>query len=142
MFNLEDCVAFITNSFSKKLTLSFESRLEYYNITKTQWMALYFVKNNHMITQRQLSDKLFLKEPTVARLLNQMELSGWLLRKQSEADKRIKLLSLTDAGKKLEAEILELAKMFIDDLTKNIPEKDLETYNLVVKKMLNNIETS
>ena len=92
-----------------------------------------------MITQRELSDKLSLKEPTVARLLDKMEYWGWLVRISSEQDKRKKLLRLTQQGKKIEAEISIVGEQFRDDLIKGISNKDLAIYDSVLNRMLKNI---
>ena len=80
MFNLDDCIACITSRSAKKLADCFEKRLNYYNITRTQWIALYYISVNKMITQKQLADKMSLKEPTVVRLLDKMETLGWVIR--------------------------------------------------------------
>lgn len=139
MFELDNCIAFITNTVSKKIAEAFEKKLTDYKITRTQWIALYFINKNKMITQRELSDKLSLKEPTVARLLDKMEYWGWLVRISSEQDKRKKLLRLTQQGKKIEAEISIVAEQFRDDLVKGISNKDLAIYDSVLNRMLENI---
>ncbi len=139
MFELDNCIAFITNTVSKKIAEAFEKKLTDYKITRTQWIALYFINKNKMITQRELSDKLSLKEPTVARLLDKMEYWGWLVRISSEQDKRKKLLRLTQQGKKIEAEISIVAEQFRDDLIKGISNKDLAIYDSVLNRMLKNI---
>lgn len=140
IFNLDDCIAFITSRSAKKLAECFEKRLNYYNITRTQWIALYYIRMNHTITQKQLADKMALKEPTVVRLLDKMEALGWVKRINSENDKRIKLLSLTDEGQKIEAEMLAVAENFRNDVICNISPKALDTYKKVLDQMLSNIE--
>lgn len=140
MFNLDDCIASITSRSAKKLADCFEKRLNYYNITRTQWIALYYISINNMITQKQLADKMYLKEPTVVRMLDKMELIGWVIRVNSEDDKRIKLLSLTDKGQKIETEMLDIAEKFRNDVISDISPEELESYKLVLNKMLSNIE--
>ena len=93
-----------------------------------------------MITQRQLADKMSLREPTVVRLLDKMEGLGWIIRLNSEDDKRIKLLILTDEGQKIETEMLNVAEKFRNDVIKDIPPEELDTYNSVLNKMLSNIK--
>lgn len=140
MFNLDDCIACITSRSAKSLAECFEKRLNYYNITRTQWIALYYVNINKMITQKQLADKMSLKEPTVVRLLDKLEALGWITRISSEDDKRIKILKLTESGKKIEKEMLDVAVKFRNDVICDIPPEDLDIYNSVLRKMLNNIE--
>ncbi|MFZ2537787.1 MAG: MarR family transcriptional regulator [Oscillospiraceae bacterium] len=140
MFNLDDCIACITSRSAKLLAECFEKRLNYYNITRTQWIALYYVSINKMITQTQLADKMSLKEPTVVRLLDKIQALGWITRISSESDKRIKILKLTEKGKKIETEMLDVAVKFRNDVICDISPEELDVYNSVLSKMLVNIE--
>jgi len=101
---------------------------------------LYYISVNKMITQKQLADKMSLKEPTVVRMLDKMETLGWVIRINSENDKRIKLLSLTDKGQKIETEMLDVAEKFRNNVISDISPEELANYNSVLNKMLSNIE--
>lgn len=81
-----------------------------------------------------------LKEPTVVRLLDKLEALDWIFRVNSEADKRIKLLELTDQGLKIETEMLDVAEKFRNDVISGISLEELENYKSVLDKMLYNIE--
>lgn len=140
MFNLDDCIACITSRSAKILAECFEKRLNKYNITRTQWIALYYVNVNKMITQKQLADKMSLKEPSVVRLLDKMERLGWITRTSSENDKRTKTLELTESGKKIEREMLVIAETFRNDVIQDISADDIDVYNSVLRKMLSNIK--
>ncbi len=140
MFNLDDCIAFVTCKGAKDLADSLEKRLNHYNITRSQWIALYYIKNNNMITQRQLADKMSLKEPSVVRLLDKMELYGWVNRISSSDDKRMKFLILTDSGKEIETAMLDVAEKFKSDVLNGISLEDLDVFKATLNKMLINIE--
>lgn len=140
MFNLDDCIAFVTCKGAKDLADSLEKRLNHYNITRSQWIALYYIKNNNMITQKQLADKMSLKEPSVVRLLDKMELYGWVNRISSNDDKRMKFLVLTDNGKEIETAMLDVAEKFKSDVLYGISLKDLDVFKATLNKMLINIE--
>lgn len=140
MFNLDDCIAFITCKSAKDLADCLEKRLNYYNITRTQWIALYYIRNNNVITQKQLADKMSLKEPSVVRLLDKMETLGWVNRINGESDKRIKFLNLTDRGQKIETDMLDVAEKFKVDVLNGISVEELDNFKSTLSKMLNNIE--
>lgn len=140
MFNLDDCIAFVTCKGAKDLADCLEKRLNHYNITRSQWIALYYIKNNNMITQKQLADKMSLKEPSVVRLLDKMELYGWVNRISSNDDKRMKFLALTDSGKEIETAMLDVAEKFKSDVLYGISLKDLDVFKSTLNKMLINIE--
>lgn len=140
MFNLDDCIAFVTCKGAKDLADCLEKRLNHYNITRSQWIALYYIKNNNMITQKQLADKMSLKEPSVVRLLDKMELYGWVNRISSNDDKRMKFLVLTDSGKEIETAMLDVAEKFKSDVLNGISSEDLDVFKATLNKMLINIE--
>ncbi|HHV09619.1 MAG TPA: MarR family transcriptional regulator [Clostridiales bacterium] len=141
MFNLDDCIAFITCKSAKDLADCLEKRLNHYNITRSQWIALYYIRNNNMITQKQLADKMSLKEPSVVRLLDKMEVLGWVNRISSTDDKRIKFLALTESGQKIEAAMLDVAEKFKSDVLNGISHEYLDKFKLTLSKMLSNIES-
>ncbi|WP_300384276.1 MarR family transcriptional regulator [Clostridium sp.] len=140
MFNLDDCIACITSKSAKLLADSLEKRLNYYNITRTQWIALYYVSINEMITQKKLSDKMSIKEPTVVRLIDKMESLDWITRISNENDKRVKCLELTEKGNKIETEMLDIVENFKNDVIKDISLEELDNYKSVLNKMLKNIK--
>ncbi|WP_349947813.1 MarR family transcriptional regulator [Lacrimispora sp. BS-2] len=140
MFNLDDCIAFVTCKGAKDLADSLEKRLNNFNITRSQWIALYYIKNNNMITQKQLADKMSLKEPSVVRLIDKMERYGWVNRISSNDDKRMKFLILTDSGKEIETAMLDVAEKFKSDVLNGISFEDLDVFKSTLNKMLENIE--
>lgn len=140
MFNLDDCIAFVTCKGAKDLADTLEKRLNNFNITRSQWIALYYIENNNMITQKQLADKMSLKEPSVVRLLDKMELYGWVNRISSNDDKRMKFLMLTDSGREIETAMLDVAEKFKSDVLNDISHEDLDVFKSTLNKMLINIE--
>jgi DNA-binding MarR family transcriptional regulator len=93
-----------------------------------------------MITQRQLADKMSLKEPSVVRLIDKMERYGWVNRISSNDDKRMKFLILTDSGKEIETAMLDVAEKFKSDVLNGISFEDLDVFKSTLNKMLENIE--
>jgi DNA-binding MarR family transcriptional regulator len=139
MFNLDDCIAFITCKGAKDLADCLEKRLGYYNITRSQWIALYYISNNSVITQKQLANKMSLKEPSVVRLLDKLETMGWVSRSHGEEDKRIRFLSLTETGQKIQMDRLDVVEKFKADVLKGILPEELDTFESTLSKMLANI---
>ena len=61
MFNLDDCIGFVTLRSGKVLSDTLEKDLAPFNITRAQWIAMYYIYNGDNITQRELADKSFFK---------------------------------------------------------------------------------
>ena len=91
MFNLEDCIAFITNKYNKEITELFNQRLQEHNITRVQWIALFYIGNNEGITQRDLAQILDSNESSIVRLIDRMEKENIVKREKDPTDRRVRI---------------------------------------------------
>lgn len=137
-FNLNECVSFITSSKSKKLSEIFAKWLQPHNITRIQWVALYYIDKKGQISQRELSNLMSINDSSGMRLIERLERDGLVIRKRSESDRRIICLSLSKSGKEIITNLLPLGVEFSDLLIRDIPKEDLKIFHNVMDKMLEN----
>ncbi|WP_300562298.1 MarR family transcriptional regulator [Companilactobacillus sp.] len=138
MFKIEDYLAFITNQSGKLFSEALERDLRPYGVTRSQWIALYFIHETPLITQRQLAERMAIKEPSVVRLIQKMESDNYLIRVPDESDKRNKQLKLTDKGNKTCLTLLPVAEAFKDNTIRGISQEDLSTVMRVLNQMVDN----
>ncbi|MGD1818771.1 MAG: MarR family winged helix-turn-helix transcriptional regulator, partial [Pleomorphochaeta sp.] len=112
MFNLDDCFALITSRSGKVFAKTLDEQLSSHGIPRAQWIAMYYIHISDDITQKGLADKMAIREPTVARMLQKMEFDGLLYRSGNDNDKRIKCLKLTDKGTKEFLKLLPIVENF------------------------------
>ncbi|MBK5242245.1 MAG: MarR family transcriptional regulator [Clostridium sp.] len=134
----DDCVALITSRSAKIFAEALEKVLKPYNVTRTQWIAMYYIYNSDCITQRQLADKMSIKEPTVVRLLQKMEYDSFLCRTGCTKDKRVKYLKLTQNGVKACVDLMPIVEKFKNDAVVGIDEDILQIFKKVLNKMTEN----
>lgn len=139
MFNLTDCIGFITNTASKKIVDAFNERLRDNNITRVKWIALFFIGEEKNISQKELAQKMNANESSIARLLERMERDDLCVRDRDTADRRIIRVNLTSKGTQLRAELLPLGQSFHEDATDGIPVGNLEIFKNVLEKMVANV---
>lgn len=142
MFNLEDCIAFMTNKYNKEITELFNQRLQEHNITRVQWIALFYIGNNEGITQRDLAQILDSNESSIVRLIDRMEKENIVKREKDPTDRRVTKLFLTEEGMKKRDEILPIGEKFSKDCIKGISEEDLGVFKDVLNKMVKNLNKS
>lgn len=140
MFNLDDCLAFITSQSAKIFAESMEQKFRPYNITRTQWIAMYYIATSESITQRELADKMAVKGPTVVRLLQKLEQDGLLVRSGIDTDKRVKQLVLTEKGTRLYRSLLPVAEKFKNDTIAGISEENLQILKDALDTMVKNAQ--
>lgn len=107
--------------------------------TRVQWIALYYLGKGNFISQKELSEKMNIKESSVARLIDRMERDGFVVRMKNEADKRITNLSLTSKGKEYRNKLLPEGEKFQQILSEGISSKEMKIFKKVLAKMVYNV---
>ena len=139
MFNIDDCIGFITNKGAKKLADEFNKRVQEYGMTRVQWIALFYIGKSDGIFQKELSDLMNVKESSMVRLIDRMEKEDLVIRKKQANDRRVTSIFLTPKGKELREKVLPLGQEFQDDATKEISSEELDNFKRVLEKMIKNI---
>ncbi|MBP1888698.1 DNA-binding MarR family transcriptional regulator [Clostridium moniliforme] len=139
MFNIDDCIGFITNKGAKKLSDEFNKRVQQYGMTRVQWIALFYIGKSDGVSQKELSDLMNVKESSMVRLIDRMEKEDLVIRKKQTNDRRVTSIFLTLKGKELREKVLPLGQEFQDDATKGISSEELDNFKKVLEKMIKNI---
>lgn len=141
-FNLDKWVFYIADNNMKVISETFGRRLKGTDVTRIQWIALYYIDRYKELKQVQLSTMMNLKPSTVTRLLDRMEKNGLSERYINPESKREIIIKLTEKGKKTIEKLLPYGNTFNEDLIRDISPDDLMTFQKVIDKMLNNITDS
>lgn len=104
MFVLEDCMAWLANRSSKVFSSVLDSHFAALEVTRVQWMALYYMNRNPEQKQTELAERLNCKSAALARLLDRMEKDGMLTRSVNAENRRSNRIELTEKGRRLCAE--------------------------------------
>lgn len=139
MFNLTDCIGFITKKASKEITDVFNQRLKKEDISYAKWTALFFLGEDESLSQRELADKMNTKESSVARLLDRMEKENLCQREKDLEDRRVMHIALTAKGHEKREALLPIGSQFHQDATRDISQEDLDIFKAVLEKMVDNL---
>ncbi|MCT1797004.1 MarR family winged helix-turn-helix transcriptional regulator [Helcococcus kunzii] len=140
MFDLDYCVSFVTNLASKKLSESLNSKLIKHNVTKSQWIALYYINREKSISQKNLATLMGAKESTVTGILNRVEKEDLIMRTEDKKDKRKNLLSLTEKGQELTEKLTDIAQEFRDACLDGVSLEEQEIFLKVLDKMVSSAQ--
>ncbi|WP_298844183.1 MarR family winged helix-turn-helix transcriptional regulator [Clostridium sp.] len=139
MFDIESCVCFINSKTSKKMANMFNERLIPLGVTRVQWIAMYYLLKYGDLSQKELGEKMDIKESTVARLLDRMEEDGLIIRTQASEDRRVKYIKLTHKGRERIEELLPEGQNMSNFFSMGITEEEIEVFKRVLKKFMKNI---
>lgn len=139
MFDIDTCLSFMTSKACKEIAETFNRRLTKLGVTRVQWIALYYLGKCEGIKQKELAEKMNIKDSTVARLIDRMEREGYVIRAKDLEDKRITKLYLTEKGVELRVKLLPEGEKMSKILSKDITDEEMEIFKRVLKKMVDNV---
>lgn len=108
--------------------------------TRVQWIVLYYLGKDESISQKELGEKMNIKESSVVRLIDRMERDGLVERIKNEVDKRVTNLNLTSKGKEYRLNLLPEGEKFQDLLSRGISDEEMKIFLDVLSKMVYNVE--
>lgn len=117
-----------------------ERRIAPYGVARGQWYFLRVLWNHDGLSQRELSARVGMMEPTTVIALRSMERCGLIHRVRSEDDKRKVRVMLTAKAKRLRNELLGVARGITDQAEEGISARDLAAFRRVIARMTANLD--
>ena len=78
-------------------------------VTPGQWYVLKALWHQDGRSQRELSDCVGISQPVILNALRRLERAGWIRRQRSSSDRRSRIVFLTEAGRRLEQDLIHHA---------------------------------
>jgi MarR family transcriptional regulator for hemolysin len=79
-----------------------DRRLKHLGISQASWMAIALTaKEKEPPSQTRLAARVGVEDPTMVATIDRLVKAGYMLRTPSEVDRRVKLVSLTEAGQQI-----------------------------------------
>src|SRR5271163_4437202 len=117
-----------------------ERRIAAYGVTRGQWYFLRVLWNADGLSQRELSARVGMMEPTTAIALRGMAASGLIRRVRSDDDRRKVRVFLTAKAKRLRNELLGVARTTTEEAEHGIAARDLASFRRVIARMTDNLD--
>ena len=117
-----------------------ERRIATYGVTRGQWYFLRVLWTADGLSQRELSARVGMMEPTTAVALRSMEQSQLIRRLRAEDDRRKVRVFLTAKAKRLRDELLMVARGITADAEQGIGARDLASFRRVITRMTANLD--
>jgi DNA-binding MarR family transcriptional regulator len=117
-----------------------ERRITPYGVTRGQWYFLRVLWITDGLSQRELSARVGMMEPTTVIALRSMERSGLIRRVRGEDDRRKVLVFLTAKAKRLRNELLGVARRVTGEAEQGIAARDLAAFRRIIARMTENLD--
>jgi DNA-binding MarR family transcriptional regulator len=117
-----------------------ERRIAPYGVARGQWYFLRVLWITDGLSQRELSARVGMMEPTTVIALRSMERDGLIRRVRSEADRRKVEVWLTPKAKRLRGELLAVARGITDAAETDVASRDLAAFRRAIARMTANLD--
>lgn len=139
MFEVKDCIGFLSNHGAKVIGESMNKYFQKENITRVQWMALYYINKTPGMSQKTLAQDLMIKDPSALHLLDRLEKENLIHRVIKEDNRRINCLYLTEKGEHVYHCLLPKVVEFNEIAIQNISDEHMQVFKQVLDQMINNV---
>jgi MarR family transcriptional regulator, organic hydroperoxide resistance regulator len=117
-----------------------ERRIAPFGVTRGQWYFLRVLWNTDGLSQRELSARVGMMEPTTVIALRSMEKAGLISRVRSADDRRKVRVLLTVKAKRLRNELLGVARSITEEAEVGVAPRDLASFRRVIGRMTANLD--
>lgn len=133
---LENQLCFPLYALSREIIKVYKPLLDKFNLTYTQYITMLVMWEDEKITFKKLGKRLHLDSGTLTPVLKKLESMGLIIKYRTKEDDRVVVVELTEKGKALKEDILEVPdKLFCNSGMK--PEEAIDfknKLNAILKK--------
>jgi len=109
-------------------------------ITIEQWSVLYHLWKEDGLSQQELCNATFRDKPSITRLVDNLEKLKLVKRVPSKEDRRINMIYLTDAAKKLQEQSMDLANQTLNEALEGVTNEEIEICKAVLQRVYDNLK--
>ena len=135
MTNGSKNICFLLAKAYQRACAIYKDKFGNYGLTPQQFGLLRFLWEEDGLTQVELSSRSQIDRTTIGGLIDRLELSGVVTRLPHPEDRRAYRISLTPAGRKLEAELAPLADELQRAILEPLNPDEIETLTAVLGKL-------
>lgn len=110
-----------------------------HNVSAGQWRFLRQLWREDGITQRELSDRVGMREPTTVVALKGLEKDGFIIRKKTPVDRRKTFIYLTPHAKQLELILAPMNAEIHEIATKGMTNEEVTKLQELMRRVIDNL---
>jgi DNA-binding MarR family transcriptional regulator len=134
-----DRLAHLVRDAGRAYTRALQLRLAEYGVPFGHWTFLRILWESDGLTQRELSDRAGVMEPTTFAAMKTMEALGYIERRQLPENKKNMYVHLTPAGRALKKKLVPLAEDTNQVSIQGLSASDIQTTRRVLLTILSNL---
>lgn len=127
---------------ARLVRIAFDTRLAALDLNLTQASLIGYVNEFGATTQTDLADHLAIGRAQIGAVIDRLEARGVVERRPNPDDRRVWLVSITDAGRTLAAQIAELDAVLRAELRHGIGREERQALAWVMTRLQQNLASA
>ena len=121
----EENIGLLIHDVGRLLRVLYDRQMASIGLTRSQWLLLTYLYFKDGINQTELASLMDVEKAPLSRLLDRMEIKGWIIRKNETKDRRIKNIYLSESVKPFVSSLREKAAKYRKDSLSILSDKEL-----------------
>ena len=137
--NPENSIGYLARVAFRSFSALLERRTLEHEVSAGQWRFLRQLWREDGITQRELSTRVGMREPTTVVALKGLEKAGFITRKKTDDDRRKTFIYLTPHAKKLELILAPMNAEVHEVATRGMTDEEVEILQGLMRRVIENL---
>ena len=121
----EENIGLLIHDVARLLRVLYDRQMASIGLTRSQWWLLTYLFFKDGINQSELAILMDMEKAPLSRLLDRMEIKGWVIRKNESKDRRTKNIYLSESVKPLISSMRDKAADYRGESLSILTNKDL-----------------
>jgi DNA-binding MarR family transcriptional regulator len=139
-YSLGGSIGYLVRDANRAFQRLLEKRIAPFGVTRGQWYFLRVLWEEDGLSQRELSARVGMMEPTTVIALRSMEKAGLIRRARSADDKRVTRVHLTPKARRLRIRLLRISRGVNDQGAESITPAELDRFRRIIVRMTENLD--
>lgn len=137
--NPENSIGYLARIVFRSFSRLLERGTLTYDVSAGQWRFLRQLWREDGITQRELSERVGMREPTTVVALKGLEKAGFITRNKTSDDRRKTFIHLTPHARKLELILAPMNAEVHEIATRGMTDEEVETLQALMRRVIENL---
>lgn len=134
---LENQLCFSLYALSREIIRLYKPFLDKYNLTYTQYLTMIVIWENDGINIKEIGNRLHLDSGTLTPVIKKLEAMNLITKHRDTNDDRVVIVELTENGKVLREEVLNVPELVSCQL--GLTKEEFDTLKNPIEKLLNRL---
>ncbi|RKD28884.1 MarR family transcriptional regulator [Lacrimispora algidixylanolytica] len=136
---MNESIGKLTAAINRNLQIILNHKLKDISIRSGQHDFFYVISLYEGITQKELSEWLYISKSTTAKAVKNLMDHGYVRKEKDTEDNRYDRLYLTEKGKQISAQMQETFKEVVEITTRNLSPLEIKQTKELLKRILSNV---